>query len=242
MAKVKGYTVTKDVADANGNVYKILVYGEVTEVKALDGIEVRRVRFRHGDKKVVDTGDSLFYALGDNCSPSKALNFGWAICNPNDVYDEAKGIEIAKSRFSKSPLTTQDCRFLKEDMVLAILNQTADYVEENEFKAALQKHEAEKKFFDNFHNGEIVKIFDYYAALNLEDTENPTIKWAAYENVDDLFVEFDARYTTAAYLSKKTFIENTAKVTDEERNRIQEHLRNRYHNQWDENNAKFVKA
>lgn len=242
MAKIKSYSVTKDVADSHGNIYKILVYGEVTEEKALDGIEVRRVRFRHGDKKVVDKGESLFYALGDNCSPSKALNFGWAICNPNDTYDEAKGIEIAKSRFSKSPITTQDCRFLKEDMVLAILNQTADYVETHEFKDGLKKYEAERIFYENFRDGEIVKLFDgCYAALGLTNPEIPSIRWVYY-GLDKQCVIFNVRYTTFYYWYKEDYIKNIKKATDEEKAKVAEYLKERYGNAWDENNAKFVKA
>ena len=244
MAKVKSYSVTKDVVDSHGNIYKILVYGEVTAEKALDGIEVSRVRFRHGDKKVVDKGESLFYALGDNCSPSKALNFGWAICNPNDAYDEAKGIEIAKGRFSKSPITTQDCRFLKEDMVLAILNQTANYVETHEFKDALKKYEAEKNFYENFRDGEIVKIFDgdLYGALNLENQEKPTIRWAFYNHDDESQVLFDSRFTSVRYMDKNNFIKYTSKATNEEKAKIAEYLKKRYGNAWGENNVKFVKA
>ena len=244
MAKVKTYKVTKEVTDSRGNVYTILVYGEVTEVKALDGIEVRRVRFRHGDNKVVDNGESLFYPLGENCSPSKELNFGWAICNPNDAFDENVGIEICKKRFSKAPIKTQDCRFLKEDMVLAILNQTAEYVANNEFKAALENIEADLNVAENFHNGEIVKSAKYdnvfYALRAIADGE-PAPEHCTLVNWDvDLEYNFINFYSDAIHPG--VLNKNVVKAADEEKARVQEYFRKRYNNQWDENNAKFIKA
>lgn len=243
MAKVKTYKATKEVTDSRGNVYTILVYGEVTEVKALDGIEVRRVRFRHGDNKVVDNGESLFYPLGENCSPSKELNFGWAICNPNDAFDENVGIEICKKRFSKSPIKTQDCRFLKEDMVLAILNQTAEYVANNEFKTALENIEADLNAAENFHNGEIVKsaLSDaVFYALRIVDDE----KAAEHTTLVNWLVDTDIQVSnfTCKQLHLGVFNKNIRKATDEEKAKVQEYFRKRYNNQWDENNAKFIKA
>lgn len=243
MAKVKTYKVTKGVTDSHGNIYTILVYGEVTEVKALDGIEVRRVRFRHGDNKVVDKGESLFYPLGENCSPSKELNFGWAICSPNDTFDENIGIEICKKRFSKSPIKTQDCRFLKEDMVLAILNQTAEYVANNEFKAALEHIEADLNVAENFHNGEIVKsaLSDaVFYALRIVDDENA----AEHTTLVNWLVDTDIQVSnlTCKQLRLGVFNKNVRKATDEEKAKVQEYFRKRYNNQWDENNARFIKA
>ena len=243
MAKVKTYKVTKKVTDSRGNVYTILVYGEVTEVKALDGIEVRRVRFRHGDNKVVDNGESLFYPLGENCSPSKELNFGWAICNPNDAFDENVGIEICKKRFSKAPIKTQDCRFLKEDMVLAILNQTAEYVANNEFKTALEHIEADLNVAENFHNGEIVKsaLSDavFYALRIVDDEKAPE-----HTTLINWLVDTDIQVSnfTCKQLHLGAFNKNIRKATDEEKAKVQKYFREHYNNQWDENNAKFIKA
>lgn len=245
MAKYKNYSVTKTVKDDNGREYIIYVYGEVKETKELDGIEVRRVRYQHGTGAPVSVKpDEIIYRLGDNLSPTKELNFGWAICSPDDVFDEAKGILLAKKRFSKAPIRTQDCRFLKEDMVLAILNQTADYVETHEFKDALKKYAAEKNFYENFRDGEIVKIFDgdLYGALNLENQEKPTIRWAFYNYDDESQVLFDPRFTSVRYMDKNNFIKYTSKATDEEKAKVAEYLKKRYGNAWDENNVKFVKA
>lgn len=244
MAKVKTYKVTKEVTDSRGNVYTILVYGEVTEVKALDGIEVRRVRFRHGDNKVVDKGESLFYPLGENCSPSKELNFGWAICNPNDAFDENVGIEICKKRFSKAPIKTQDCRFLKEDMVLAILNQTAEYVANNEFKTALENIEADLNVAENFHNGEIVKAYGSFYALSIDDSADMAENHSTHVNwyLHNLGSEHIAFRGNQEKSLRTLHNKDIFKATDEEKARVQEYFRKRYNNQWDENNAKFIKA
>ena len=118
MAKVKSYSVTRPVKDNDGNVYTIFVYGEVTEEKLLDGIEVRRVKYNHWTGERATSEDNFtIYPLGDNCSPTKTFNYGYAICSPEDEFDEKIGIEVARRRFSKSPIRTQDCRFLKKGMV-----------------------------------------------------------------------------------------------------------------------------
>ena len=230
MAKYKNYSVTKTVKDDNGREYIIYVYGEVKETKELDGIEVRRVRYQSGTGVPVSVEpEKMIYRLGDNLSPTKELNFGWAICSPDDVFDEAKGILLAKKRFSKAPIRTQDCRFLKEDMVLAILNQTAEYVAEHEFKAAVKKYEAEKNFYENFRDGEIVKLFDgCYAALDLTNPEHPSIRWVYY-GFDGQCVIFNVRYTTFYYWCKEDYIKNVKKATDEEEKaKIAEYLKEHY--------------
>ena len=145
MAKYTHYSVTKEVKDKNGKIYTVFVYGELKEQKELDGIEVRRVRYKRGSKKVISAiKETVLYPLGDNRSPSKTLNFGWAVCAPEDTFDIAKGILIAKKRFSKAPITTQDCRFLKKDMVLAILNQTAEYVATHELQDFFNRRDMAK--------------------------------------------------------------------------------------------------
>ena len=146
MTKYTHYSVTKDVKDKNGKIYTVFVYGEVTEKKELDGIEIRRVRYQRGSKAVVSVSpETVLYPLGDNRSPSKSLNFGWAVCAPEDTFDLAKGILLAKKRFSKAPITTQDCRFLKKDMVLAILNQTAEYVATHELQDFFNRRDSAQK-------------------------------------------------------------------------------------------------
>ena len=241
MAKIKTYSVTKDVADKNGNIYKIFVYGEVVEDNALEGVEVRRVSYQHGSKKVVSdsTEDSIILPLGDNCSPVKKLNFGFAICAPEDEFNEEKGIEIARKRFSKSPITTQDCRFLKKDMVEAILNQTAEYVAEHELKNFFDRREKDNELRDYFHDGEIVTDEKYYRksfAIKLgEDGSVSRYPWIFYKTPVSVEFEYNATfYPKSSYGFRK--------ATDEERAEIQNYLREHYHNQWDENNKKFIKA
>ena len=53
---------------------------------------------------------------------------GWAICSPQDTYDEKAGIELCKKRFRKSPLTAKTGLFLTNDMVNAILDNEVNYI------------------------------------------------------------------------------------------------------------------
>lgn len=241
MAKIKTYKVTKEVTDSRGNVYKIFVYGEVAEDNALEGVEVRRVNYQHGSKKVVSasTEDSVILPLGDNCSPVKKLNFGFAICAPEDEFNEQKGIEIARKRFSKSPITTQDCRFLKKDMVEAILNQTAEYVAEHELKNFFDRREKDNELRENFHDGEIVTNGEYGESFAIKIGEDGSVgrySWVFYR------IPFGIQFKYAPPYYPKFPPRETRKATDEERAEIQNYLREHYHNQWDENNKKFIKA
>ena len=242
MVKIKTYSVTKDVTDSMGRIYKIFVYGEVTEENALDGVELCRVRYQHGSGEVVAREkEKLILPLGDNCSPTKKLNFGYAICAPEDDFNEEKGIEVAKKRFSRAPITTQDCRFLKKDMVEAILNQTAEYVATHEFKETLKKKAQRERIFNNFRDGEIVKIgtaFDdacpVVGAISLKDG-NVGFYWCAYTDSD--WVSFVERKNYDIY-----FWNDIEKISAEDKEKIVNLLKTKYHNQWDEENKKYVKA
>ena len=240
MTKIKTYSVIKPVTDNNGRTYTIFVYGEVTENNALDGIEVRRVRYHNGSNDIEAINESRIYPLWDNRSTEKVLNFGFAICAPEDDFNEEIGIKLAKKRFSRAPIRTQDCRFLKEDMVKAILNQTADYVAEHELQEAI-KH---KEFFENFHNGEIVKLGDgdTYAAISISEDRNITILWKYFAN--DRRIEFrsDTGEFAENIFTNEAKENLLSKADDGLKATIQDYLRERYRNQWDENNAKFIKA
>ena len=241
MTKIKTYSVTKDVADSMGRIYKIFVYGEVTEENALEGVEIRRVNYQHRSGKVVSANDkgAFILPLGDNCSPVKKLNFGYAICAPEDGFDENKGIAVARKRFSKAPLTTQDCRFLKKDMVEAILNQTAEYVATHELLEVLNREDETRRFYQNFHNGEIVKqrIHNNVGIFAIIFREDGSIyrNWVQFEHTPNNICFYNSEIPVERF-------KEIEKVTDEERNAVQNLFREKYHNQWDENNAKFVKA
>lgn len=235
MAKIKTYSVTKEVADSRGRIYKIFVYGEVTEENTLDGVEVRRVRYQRGSGNVVSAGnETVVLPLGDNCSPTKSFNYGYAICAPGDEFDEKKGIEIAKKRFSKSPIKTQDCRFLKKGMVEAILQQSIEYVATHELANVIEKAETMERFFQTFHNGEIVKDKDLIYPVCFGENGVVYSKWMKLIPAPQImFYDFEVPIES---------IKNLQKVSDDERNVVQNLLKETYHNQWDENNAKFVKA
>jgi hypothetical protein len=61
-------------------------------------------------------------------SPVKEFNMGFAICMENDEFDLGRGISIAKQRFCKRPMSTQNGRWLNEDMVMSIIENEARYI------------------------------------------------------------------------------------------------------------------
>ena len=61
----------------------------------------------------------------------KTLNIGFAICNPNDSFDEAKGEKIAASRAESAEaiiMSTSKSGMFNTNTVNAILNDYLDYI------------------------------------------------------------------------------------------------------------------
>ena len=56
---------------------------------------------------------------------------GFAICNSSDTFNINTGIKVAKKRFAKSPMTTQNGNFLTEDMLKAIVDNELNYILNN---------------------------------------------------------------------------------------------------------------
>ena len=73
----------------------------------------------------------------------KGIKLGWAICNPEDKFDEALGKKIAIGRARKNSeyaLFATELGFINSKMVQAFLEQEADY-----FKANPESHIAAYK-------------------------------------------------------------------------------------------------
>ena len=77
------------------------------------------------DKRQLLPGFNTMYC------PTKQFNMGWSICVAPDVFDREVGLKICKRRFAKSPLTTQNGRFLTLDMCQAIVDNEAEYIINN---------------------------------------------------------------------------------------------------------------
>lgn len=129
----KNYVLTEKVSVADGTAV-VLVYGELWEDGFVDGLCIQRVGLSRDGRRVLAQGPELLSTLSVPYARTKSFNFGWAICSPEDDYDEEVGIALAKKRFSMYPLTTQSGNLLTDDMNIAILQNELDYILNNFYK------------------------------------------------------------------------------------------------------------
>lgn len=158
MSKLKNFYVTEEVKMHDGT-HTIFVYGELTEKRKRNEINVSGVKYSIGDGKLYENGLTLYPE--DTCkNRTKTFNMGWAICQPVDKFDFNKGVKIAKGRFSKHPIETRDGRFLTNDMIHAILVNEAKYIKEfklpmDEFAPMDEEHYVEFAPTDEEHYKEM---------------------------------------------------------------------------------------
>lgn len=138
--------------DLDGNLHKVLIYGELTETKRTPGVAMVPVSCDRNGNPVKLTGKPMIMKSPDR-GRVKTFNFGWAVCHPNDEFDEKTAINLAKRRFSRCGITTQDGRLLSDDMIDAILENELRYIinekvvkkiveeKRNEGKKAAQRQE-----------------------------------------------------------------------------------------------------
>ena len=96
---------------------------------------------------VLDKDDEPAYLINEHEDTVgevvKGIKLGWAICNPEDKFDEALGKKIAIGRARKNSeyaLFATELGFINSKMVQAFLEQEADY-----FKANPESHIAAYK-------------------------------------------------------------------------------------------------
>ena len=149
----KTYLKTGHAYVGNGRNATILVYGELWETETVDGIFVQRVGLSRDGKRIIERGNGSVGVLGSPYSKTKYFNMGWAICSPDDEYNEEIGIKIAKSRFLKSPLSTQSGTFLTNDMIDAILENEIRFIQNNLSKFY---HPKDEEKATEFYKGDLV--------------------------------------------------------------------------------------
>ena len=149
----KSYLKTGTTYVGNGRIATILVYGELWETETVDGIFVQRVGLSRDGKRIIECGSGSVGVLGAPYAKTKYFNMGWAICSPDDEYNEETGIKIAKSRFLKSPLSTQSGTFLTNDMIDAILENEIRFIQNNLSKFY---HPKDEENTIEFHTGDFV--------------------------------------------------------------------------------------
>lgn len=131
--KAKKFEVVK-VVPFEGKNYTIMVYGELSEVKNINGFYAIPVMYNTRNNKVkeVDIDSRVLIPGFDTYTcKTKEFNMGWAICAEPDEFNRETGINICKRRFSRSPMRTQNGRFLTTDMCEAIVDNEIDYISNN---------------------------------------------------------------------------------------------------------------
>lgn len=117
-----------------GKDYTIMVYGEIKDVKEINGFNVVPVKYngKTGAFTKLDYENMITIpSIGTFYSKTKEFNMGWAICVEPDTFNEEQGVKICKRRFSKSPITSQNGRFLTPDMCQAIVDNEVKYIIKN---------------------------------------------------------------------------------------------------------------
>ena len=188
---VKNFKLTE-----NYKGHTILVYGELWEEGYVDGIVIKRAKFSKDGRKVMDESvSSEEILLNRPYTRTRYFNMGWAICTPDDKYDEQYGIELCKRRFRKSPLKTETGLFLTKDMVHALLRNEIHYIENNWKKFAPKSKEVDVESnsntflnrFQKFHrnSGNLKnKVEELKSAENNEvKNQTPTFKPGDYVRI-----------------------------------------------------------
>lgn len=126
--KVKTYYNYSEVVSSDGKSHTVLVYGEVRESNLISGFAP--VTFTRKGRIVRSVGEPII-VNNEFRSPVKSFNMGFAICDASDTFDVNTGIKVAKKRFAKSPMTTQNGNFLTRDMLKAIVDNELSYILNN---------------------------------------------------------------------------------------------------------------
>lgn len=126
--KVKSYYHYENVTSTNGTNHIVLVYGEVSEDKFISGFAP--VTFTRKGRIIKSVGEPII-VNHEFRSPVKKFNMGFAICDSSDTFNLEVGIKVAKKRFAKSPMITQNGNFLTKDMLKAIVDNELKYISNN---------------------------------------------------------------------------------------------------------------
>lgn len=114
--------------------YTIMIYGELWQSTEVDGVAVIQCKYSRDGQRVLSFDPergAINIITGSPHLKTKSFNMGWAICSPDDKFDEEYGIELCKKRFHRKPLTTQSGTFLTHDMICAIMKNEAEYIEKH---------------------------------------------------------------------------------------------------------------
>lgn len=131
--KTKTFTYYLPVEKPWGT-YTVMIYGELYQSTEVDGIAIIQGNYSRDGRHFISVkpGSKVIdVTTGTPYLKTKSFNMGWAICSPEDKFDEERGIELCKRRFHRKPLTTQSGTFLTHDMIHAIMENEAKYIEKH---------------------------------------------------------------------------------------------------------------
>ena len=180
----------------NGKKYTIMVMGSICETNEINGFYVlpvtfnvknKKIRNIEYDKHVTVPGFNEYYAR------TKTFNMGWAICNGDDKFSMEVGETICRRRYSKSPMKTQNGRFLTKDMCQAIVDNEVKYIEEHIADFLPKKHDVTVEVGSKEYNDILDKaIKEYNEKFNCFDENKSCV--SRYIPNDGDYVSFTNEY------------------------------------------------
>lgn len=260
MDRVKTFKKTRTFENEDGSRHILLLYAELREVETLRGVEIRPVEYKRGSKEVTEVlGDVVNVKLDDTFGTRKEFNYGWAVCSATDKYDEEKGIEIAKKRFAKSPLTTQTGTFLTDDMINAILDNEINYIYENKLRDTFthpvveptpkrEKPVVAERCVNKEHTPQVAEKFKNGDIVVIAWKDTDALTYAAYDKIVGKRINFHWKITISG--NKQNFqspwaienvqrVKNVRKATEEETESLTEKLQEEFGAVWSEKEKKL---
>lgn len=251
MYKVKQFMLKKSYVDKNGKTHFVCVYGELTKTNQHDGITIFNSSF---------TEDGTIRSIYDkpiNLTPFnksriiKKFNFGWAICHPTDTFNDETAIKLCKRRFAKTPIITQEGKFLTHDMIMAILDNEIEFLIQTKLKPLddidektnVPSQDKNPKFSPNdidvIEDGDVVQVktmFDgtYYGVYKGEENEWLNLYWGIQlgKNVSSFSVPCNFYYHDVCSVIRVNNKDEVAMIMNT--------LKNTYYKLWDKKEKKLV--
>lgn len=149
-SKTKKYEILRSFVDTEQKKHTIFVYAEVTESYPRETVNtVRCIGTDYGITLTDTTGNATVVK-----HRIRSFNMGYAICQSPDVFDHATAVKIAKSRFTRVPMTAINARYLNDDMAKALVSNEANYILANFSKFANEQVAVDKVIPDSEINKE----------------------------------------------------------------------------------------
>lgn len=132
--KTRTFLKTKMAKCSDDVIRMITIYGELDEHDNVPGVMILPCTVK-GKSKPIEianvVSDRTFVPFdSDSHGRTKELYLGFAICSPEDDFDQDTAIRICKRRFKK-PIVTQNGRMLTPDMIDAIMVNEIKYISEH---------------------------------------------------------------------------------------------------------------